>query len=311
MIVPWILYSGRKELLNLRRLTQLGVAFLVGFSPYLLLFVSQSIHNAKYSWGDLLSLGGTVTHLTRAEYGSFQLYKGDSENDDSNPPYFLKLQFYFSNLVFSEFGLIGSVLAAVGVVFSLSSRRRQLYSVPLMACFLFYITWFFDRCNLPLGDALFLGVWYRFFPQINTLVAIWASAGLYALAKYGRDRGATPALLAKALVFAVVAIAAGAQLQANFATLDQTNNLYIESYGKAILEPLPNNSIVLLKGGAPKSFFSDPAMLNSLFHSIDLECNAANYLHLVEGFRPDLTLLSVNHMTVHPYPTLLWALSFH
>lgn len=46
----------------------------------------------------------------------------------------------------------------------------------------------------------------------------------------------------------------------------------------------------------------------------DLESNAAHYLHLVEGFRPDLTLFSVNHMTVrcrnsrcpaHPPPDIL------
>lgn len=252
MIVPWITIASYKELATIKRLVQLGFAFLAGFSPYLLLFVSQAVHYGRYSWGDLLSIDGYITHLTRAEYGSFQLYKGEGE-DTNNPPYFLKLEFYFSNLVFSEFGVIGAALALVGLIYSISSKYRLWCSAPLVACFAFYITWFFDRCNLPLDDDLFVGVWYRFFPQINMLIAIWASAGLFFAVKTLQKKFALSGIVGKSLLVAVLALSVGRQLNANFSRLDQSSNTYIEEYGRALLSPLPNNSIVLLKGGSHDS----------------------------------------------------------
>jgi len=113
VVVPWVLWTGRSQL-KLRNLIELGLAGLAGLSPYVLLFVSQTIGLAKYSWGDLLSFHGYYVHLSRQEYGSFQLYKGQYERtpqitsmltyfaadgDQSDAPSFAtKVLFYIQDL---------------------------------------------------------------------------------------------------------------------------------------------------------------------------------------------------------------------
>ena len=73
---------------------------------------------SKYSWGDLLTLHGYFVHLSRQEYGSFQLYKGtklaiehketglltrhstaDDMEDGVYPNYLQKIAFYFDDLI--------------------------------------------------------------------------------------------------------------------------------------------------------------------------------------------------------------------
>lgn len=51
----------------------LGVCFLTGFLPYVYLPVSSSLNAARWSWGDQTTLWGLLTHLLRAEYGTFSL----------------------------------------------------------------------------------------------------------------------------------------------------------------------------------------------------------------------------------------------
>lgn len=51
----------------------LGVCFLAGFLPYIYLPISSYLNTARWSWGDQTTLPGLLTHLLRAEYGTFSL----------------------------------------------------------------------------------------------------------------------------------------------------------------------------------------------------------------------------------------------
>jgi hypothetical protein len=46
---------------------------LVGLTPYLYLPVSSFANVARWTWGDQTSFSGFLTHLLRAEYGTFDL----------------------------------------------------------------------------------------------------------------------------------------------------------------------------------------------------------------------------------------------
>lgn len=59
--------------LSVRGLLSLALCFLLGFSPYVYLPVSSFLNKARWSWGDQTTLSGLLTHLLRAEYGTFSL----------------------------------------------------------------------------------------------------------------------------------------------------------------------------------------------------------------------------------------------
>lgn len=67
--------QSRQEL-SLRGLVSLGVCFLAGFLPYIYLPISSYLNTARWSWGDQTTLSGLLTHLLRAEYGTFSLVRG-------------------------------------------------------------------------------------------------------------------------------------------------------------------------------------------------------------------------------------------
>lgn len=67
------LFKLLQQELSLRGLVSLGVCFLTGLLPYIYLPVSSYINTARWSWGDQTTLSGLLTHLLRAEYGTFSL----------------------------------------------------------------------------------------------------------------------------------------------------------------------------------------------------------------------------------------------
>jgi len=79
-LIVWILGTlvargGHTLLPLLRRLTS---AFVMGLTPYLYLPVQSVYFPKQTDWGDSSTLGGFFRHFRRADYGSFQLYSGDT-----------------------------------------------------------------------------------------------------------------------------------------------------------------------------------------------------------------------------------------
>ncbi|MED6291165.1 hypothetical protein CHARACLAT_020668 [Characodon lateralis] len=79
VIVPWVLsrLHARKEL-SFLGLVSLGFCFIAGFLPYIYLPISSYLSTARWSWGDQTTLSGLLTHLLRAEYGTFSLAKAET-----------------------------------------------------------------------------------------------------------------------------------------------------------------------------------------------------------------------------------------
>ncbi|MEQ2315432.1 hypothetical protein AMECASPLE_022256 [Ameca splendens] len=79
VIVPWVLsrLHALKELPFLG-LVSLGFCFIAGFLPYIYLPISSYLSTARWSWGDQTTLSGFLTHLLRAEYGTFSLAKAET-----------------------------------------------------------------------------------------------------------------------------------------------------------------------------------------------------------------------------------------
>jgi hypothetical protein len=153
-----------------------------------------------------------------------------------------------------------------------------LLNQAMLLSFVLYITVFFWLCNLPIQQRpLFQGVFLRFFQQPNIILFTWAGIGAAALLarlviRYsGMSATLTTCALqsidvrvdvhfatacceckgAQILVFAVVLSAAVVSFNAtaNYDSMNHHKSDYIENYGRAILAPLPANSLLLLKGG--------------------------------------------------------------
>uniref|UniRef100_A0A672QU56 Transmembrane protein 260 n=1 Tax=Sinocyclocheilus grahami TaxID=75366 RepID=A0A672QU56_SINGR len=79
IIIPWaLLHLNTLNGLSFFGLVSLGTCFLAGFVPYIYLPISSYLNRARWSWGDQTSLHGLLTHLLRAEYGTFSLVPTDS-----------------------------------------------------------------------------------------------------------------------------------------------------------------------------------------------------------------------------------------
>ncbi|XP_034848746.1 transmembrane protein 260 isoform X4 [Mirounga leonina] len=78
-IIPWILFRLLKEKeLSLGSLLKLSLYFSAGLLPYVYLPVSSYLNQARWTWGDQTTLLGFLTHLLRAEYGTFSLAKSET-----------------------------------------------------------------------------------------------------------------------------------------------------------------------------------------------------------------------------------------
>jgi hypothetical protein len=53
----------------------------LGLTPYIYLVIA-SFRGPPGGWGDMTTLEGLVTHMLRAEYGTFRLYPGDNAKKD-------------------------------------------------------------------------------------------------------------------------------------------------------------------------------------------------------------------------------------
>uniref|UniRef100_A0A673CD14 Transmembrane protein 260 n=1 Tax=Sphaeramia orbicularis TaxID=375764 RepID=A0A673CD14_9TELE len=148
VLIPWVLHRlySQKEL-SLRGVVSLGVCFLTGFLPYIYLPISSYINTARWSWGDQTTLSGLLTHLLRAEYGTFSLV-----------------------CALSLWNVFNMGLSSPRICRSVS----LLFTVMLMIYSLFF-AW---RANLDISRPLLLGVVERFWLQSDAAVCVLAGLGL-------------------------------------------------------------------------------------------------------------------------------------
>ncbi|XP_044023018.1 transmembrane protein 260 isoform X2 [Siniperca chuatsi] len=262
--------TQRRKELSLCGLVSLGACFLAGFLPYIYLPISSYLNTARWSWGDQTTLSGLLTHLLRAEYGTFSLAKTESS---VNLTTILKAQL---DHCLADLSLPVLVLAGIGLL--LSSLDRTCRSVPwvLTAMLVVYSLFFAWRANLDISRPLLLGVVERFWLQSDAAVCVLAGLGLsrtHTELERRLGRGGVWKTTGWVLTMALLAHL----VHTNHRECDQSRNSVVERFGRELLASVPTDSIILTRG--------------------DLPGNSLRYMYYCQGVRPDVRLVDQEMMT--------------
>ncbi|XP_028251319.1 transmembrane protein 260 [Parambassis ranga] len=275
VIIPWVLYRFycEKEL-SLHVLVSLGLCFLAGFLPYIYLPISSYLNTARWSWGDQTTLSGLLTHLLRAEYGTFSLAKTESSVNLTT-----MLQAQFDHCLAD---LSPPVLVLAGQGFLLSSLDRTCRSVSWLwtAMLVVYSLFFAWRANLDISRPLLLGVVERFWLQSDAAVCVLAGLGLsltHTVLERRMGHGGVWKTTGWVLTVALLAH----MVHTNHRECDQSSNSVVDRFGRGLLASVSTDSIILTRG--------------------DLPGNSLRYLHYCEHVRPDVRLVDQEMMTYSWY----------
>ncbi|XP_059210076.1 transmembrane protein 260 [Centropristis striata] len=282
VIIPWVLYRlfSLREL-SLSGLVSLGVCFLTGFLPYIYLPISSYLNTARWSWGDQTTLSGLLTHLLRAEYGTFSLAKTEGS---VNLTAMLKAQL---DHCLEDLSLSVLVLAGLGLLLSSWDRMCRSVSWLLTAMLVVYSLFFAWRANLDISRPLLLGVVERFWLQSDAAVCVLAGLGLsrsHTELERRLGRGGVWKTTGWVLTMALLAH----MVHTNHRECDHSANSVVERFGRELLASVPSDSIILTRG--------------------DLPGNSLRYVYYCQGVRPDVRLVDQEMMT---YPWYVAKLAEH
>ncbi|XP_021508020.1 protein O-mannosyl-transferase TMEM260 isoform X1 [Meriones unguiculatus] len=274
-LVPWILFRLLKEKeLTLSSLLKLTLAFCAGLLPYVYLPVSSYLSHARWTWGDQTTLRGFLTHLLREEYGTFSLAKSETGSGVSTV--------LLSQIINMKTELSFNIQAlAVWANICLARKDRRKSSIVWlftgMLCI--YSLFFAWRANLDISKPLFMGVVERFWMQSNAVVAVLAGLGLATLVSEAKRVLGCSGIRNLEWLSATLFVAY--QIYSNYSICDQRSNNVIDQFARNLLDSMPHDAIILLRG--------------------DLPGNSLRYLHYCEGLRPDVSLVDQEMMTYEWY----------
>ena len=165
---------------------------------------------------------------------------------------------------------------------SSSSSCSSSFPAFLAAALVFYFVVFHSLSNMPLSDPLLYGVHARFWMQPNLLAFLLLGVGACAVlsgvlrvlsrAVGTRWDGAVASLFIAALLMCL-----RGQYARNHVRLDNSRNDVIARYGRALLEPLPPNAILIT--------------------GYDFQWTSTRYLQACEGLRPDVAVFNAPVMS--------------
>lgn len=316
-MVAWML-----TLVEPSEIWRLASLFLIGLAPYAYL----PLHISKPGeWGDVSTFQGFVHHFLRRDYGTLRLYSGkasssedlvqrlaayagDVANRQSNPQKLLPLLALVGFAALCFFTKATSILPSDTTRASPSAKDEKAHrgrgkngnknaapstrqtsrsgfeiSVALATTLLFYLLVFHSLSNLPLSDPLLFGIHSRFWMQPNILVCVAAGLGLLWL----------PGNQALAVLLVALQLKNGAPAAWSTLVMEKRPNWHFSDYSKALLAPLPQNSLLLV--------------------NYDQQWTSTRYTQVCENFRPDVTVLQLSMMTYgwwekkrHLYPSVSW-----
>eukprot|EP00730_Choanoeca_flexa_P000786 TRINITY_DN10335_c0_g1_i2.p1 TRINITY_DN10335_c0_g1~~TRINITY_DN10335_c0_g1_i2.p1 ORF type:complete len:612 (+),score=82.42 TRINITY_DN10335_c0_g1_i2:229-1836(+) len=270
-----VLVRGYRHLMTPARLAVLTILVLIGPLTYIHLPLATLRHTARVSWGDQSTWEGFRTHVLREEYGTFDLALRTS----TNTTFVERIGLHAQHASQESMHLI-LPLAIIGSIVP-SSQRLYITKALLISMLVLYEVFFHLRANLPVEQPLILGVVERFWMQSNLILAILAGCGFASLAAYC----AKAAKINRDVLTSSIAVVLTAVLiNANWSARDESANTAVSDYGRAILQGLKPNSILLTSG--------------------DLIGNSARYHHYCEGLRPDVAILDSELMTFDWYTSI-------
>jgi dolichyl-phosphate-mannose-protein mannosyltransferase len=250
-----------------RRVLIAGACLGLGLLPYLYLPLAAAA-GPPASWGDPTTLSGFLTHLLRREYGTFRLASPDVGVGGTALPRIASFLTRFGVTT----GWAGPLLAASSIAPTprepAASRRQAFFWLATLAA---YLVVFSFLANVRIDEALHRTVQERFWQQAVVVGAALAGVGLAGL---GRRLGP----LASSVGLPVITLASAAALVlGNLGAMDQSHNLLFRNYGRAVLETLPEGSI--------------------LFVTSDEAVGSVRYAQWVEGLRPDVQVATTGQLT--------------
>ena len=226
-------------------------------SLYLYLPFSSIYTKAKWTWGDCSTISGILTHVLRAEYGTFSLASGHSSRSFLSNLAANLAHFEFEyGLIYTTFGLAAIPICLIPSKNAQNNAKNRI----IVFLFVFYISFFAWRSNLDPNNALFYGVLQRFYLQNGILLIVLASILItktwyYVNEKFihlnladslENDRKGTFKWLALSLCAASVVT----KLKEN----DYSKLTLIEEFGQMHLDLFDKGSVILMKGGSQIGF---------------------------------------------------------
>ncbi len=269
-LLTWTLHAHNR--LSGTIISKLVAAIFLGMSPYLYLPISASFKPMD-SWGDQRTLSGFLIHFFRREYGTFKLGPQDEPN---SPGMLARIVKHFELLTYETLYWVPAA-AFVGAFVMISQTRKEMRFCMwvLISDFIVYMIIFQSLANLSF-DPLMIAVQARFTMQPNIIAIVFASVGMWRVHCWFEDRfiekwGGVSVFPAVALLLAL------AQVYANLAANDFHDFWGFYHTAVAVLNAMPPNAILLVNG--------------------DLNNNLPKYVQQCEGFRPDVSILSVQLMS--------------
>ncbi len=243
----------------------LVLPFVLGLLPYAYLLVAPHL-GSEIVWGDTATPGGLLGHVLRREYGTLQLASGAPTEAGAT---LVRLGAFLTRFTVTTFGL-GPVFlcAALPALVRPAGRRSPLaaWAIGLGT----HLTLFSYLSNLGMSDPVHATVQERFWQQAIVVAAVLAASGLVMLTGFlGRYARAAQCVVAAAAMLGSLVIA--------YPRMDQRGHVFFRDYGRAILDSLPRNAILVIT--------SDEAI------------GAVRYLQQVDDYRRDVRVLPAGQIT--------------
>lgn len=273
LILIVAIVANKDMFFNLRRMILILFLFVIGIAPYAYLPIAAIYFPKAGSWGNVTNMQGFLHHFLRKDYGSFQLYSGRVNDNLSlyeNLTHRTLLYLHDLGNVQGYFYII-PIFSIIGVLFGCYRLYNHKISQQLILVipFLFYIIVFHSLSNMPLDDKLLYGVHQRFWMQLNIISFLFAGIGLDILLRMFQK--------ANWIKYSVVTILVLYQLHCNFLLSNQRNAMYFSNYSKAILHPLPENSILII--------------------NYDMQWTSIRYQQVCMDIRKDVKVINLSMMT--------------
>lgn len=259
---------------------RLAIFFLFGLSPYVYLFLASK-EPKPGSWGDMTTWKGFFRHIFRSEYGSLSLAAGgDSDEVEGS---LIRWAAFFTHSI-KQFSIVGISLSIIGIwiVYRtewkglLVSERPPVGSF-LLAVLIFYLCiWNGIFSNLPLSVPMAFEVQSRFWIQPNILICIFIGIGSNALINIISFHAALKNnVVGRCLLLIIFFRCAEYYFKSEDteALRGSSGGWIMHDYGKALLDSLPVNSLLLSYS--------------------DLNWNNVRYLQTCEARRSDVSHVSI------------------
>jgi hypothetical protein len=178
----------------------------------------------------MASLAVFVRHVSRAEYGTFQLASTHVGGARSAVDHVLA----YARDVMTQGLWLGAPLALVGAGTGLVDRRLR---GPVAACLIglvAYLIVFNALSNLPVGVPLLFEVQARFWQTPNLIVFVLAGIGFATVSEW-LPRGPVAVTASATIAAAIVAV----QVYINSSPMDESRMRWADGYGRSVLAAAP------------------------------------------------------------------------